>query len=135
MIISVKSENTPVYQKEKWSEIGIHNYIKIIIIGCLFFYVFYREINSVVYSWITDSSWSHGFLIPLFSLYFINQRKKEIINLHTKPNYLGLLFLIASIFIYIFNIVLFYYLFLEISLCLNDLHTQGVKFNLKPYLE
>ncbi len=105
MVISIKRDNTLLCKKEKWSEIGIHNYIKIIIIGCLFFYVFYREINSIVYSWITDSSWSHGFLIPLFSLYFINQHKKEIINLQTEPNYLGLLFLIISILVYIFNIV------------------------------
>ena len=105
MVISVKNENAPIYKKEKWSEIGIHNYIKIIIIVSLFFYVFYREINSIIYSWITDSSWSHGFLIPLFSLYFINQHKKEIINLQSNPNYLGLLFLVFSILIYIFNIV------------------------------
>ena len=105
MVISIKSENTPVCKKEKWSEIEVHNYIKIIIIGCFFYYLFYRDISSIVYSWITDSSWSHGFLIPLFSLYFINQHKKEIINLQTKPNYLGLLFLVISIFIYIFNIV------------------------------
>ena len=105
MVISVKSGNTQVCIKEKWIDIGIHNFIKIIIIGCLFYYVFYREINSIVYNWITDSSWSHGFLIPLFSLYFINQHKKEIINLHKKPNYLGLFFLIASILVYIFNIV------------------------------
>jgi exosortase len=105
MDISVKSEKTHVCQKEKWSDIGIHNYIKIIIIGSLFFYVFYREINNIVYSWITDSSWSHGFLIPLFSLYFINQHKKEIINLHSSPNYLGLIFMLVSIFLYIFNLI------------------------------
>jgi exosortase len=58
-----------------------------------------------VYRWITDSSWSHGFLIPLFSLYFINQHKKEILNLEGRPNYLGLIFLVCAILFYIFNIV------------------------------
>ena len=45
------------------------------------------------------------FLIPLFSLYFINQHKSEILNLRTKPNYLGLFFLICGILFYFFNIV------------------------------
>jgi len=105
MVISIKSEKTLLCKKEKWSEIEIQHYIKIIIIGCFFYYLFYRDINNIVCSWITDSSWSHGFLIPLFSLYFINQKKKEIVNLQTKPNYIGLLFLITSILVYIFNIV------------------------------
>ena len=44
-------------------------------------------------------------LIPLFSLYFIDQRKQQILNLRTRPNYLGLLLLICCIVFYPFNIV------------------------------
>jgi exosortase len=96
-------------QKRRWSELGIHNYIKIFIIGGLFCYLFQSEITSIVNKWVTDSSWSHGFLIPLFSLYFINQTKSEILNLHPRPNYLGLLLLICSIIFYPLNIVHFQY--------------------------
>ncbi len=88
-----------------WRELGFHRCIKILIIGVLFCHLFYNAIEGVVYRWITDSSWSHGFLIPLFSLYFINQRKSEILNLQSKPNYLGLFFLICAILFYFFNIV------------------------------
>jgi exosortase len=91
--------------RHKWRELGPHNYIKILITGGLFWYLFHREINIIVYRWVTDSSWSHGFLIPLFSLYFINQHKKDILNLQTRPNYLGLFFLILGILFYIFNTV------------------------------
>ena len=105
MVIPVKSKDTQLYIKEHWSEIGLHNWIRTIIIAGLFFFVFYREINSIVYVWINDSNWSHGFLIPFFSLYFVNQHKKEIINLETKPNYFGLPFLILCILFYVFNIV------------------------------
>ena len=89
----------------QWCELGPHEYIRILIIGGLYWYLFHREINSIVYRWVTDSSWSHGFLVPLFSLFFVNQHKKEILNLQTKPNYLGLLFLVCAILFYIFNIV------------------------------
>jgi exosortase len=93
------------FQKQQWRELGLHNYVKMLIIGGLFYYLFRNEIESIVHRWLSDSSWSHGFLIPLFSLYFINRHKKEILNLRTRPNYLGLFFLICGILFYPFNII------------------------------
>ncbi|MDD5326408.1 MAG: exosortase/archaeosortase family protein [Phycisphaerae bacterium] len=91
--------------RSSWNELPVHSYVKIAIIGGLFVYLFYGEIESIVGQWITDSSWSHGFLIPLFSLYFIDQAKGEILNLRPRPNYLGLLFMILGILFYFFNVV------------------------------
>ncbi len=89
-------------RKQQWCELGVHNYVKILIIGALFYCLFRGEIRSIVHRWLTDGSWSHGFLIPLFSLYFINQAKSEILNLQTRPNYLGLFFLICCLGFYPF---------------------------------
>jgi exosortase len=89
----------------QWRDLGVHNYIKILIIGGLFCFLFRNEIEGIVNRWLTDSSWSHGFLIPLFSLYFVNQKREEILNLRSRPNYLGLVFLIFGILFYPFNIV------------------------------
>ncbi len=88
----------------RWRELGIHNYVKIGIIALLFYLVYHVEIDRIVYRW-RDPSWSHGFLIPLFSLYFLQQAKDEILNLKFKPNYLGLLFLICGLAFYPFNII------------------------------
>jgi len=96
--------NTPL-RKRLWRELGLHNYIKISIIATLFYFLFRVDIINIVQKWINDSSWSHGFLIPFFSLYFINQKKPEILNLEYKPNYLGLFFLICGILFYPINIV------------------------------
>ncbi|MHC4104571.1 MAG: exosortase/archaeosortase family protein [Planctomycetota bacterium] len=92
-------------QKQRWRELGVHNYIRILIIGGVFCFLFRNEIAGIVNRWLTDSSWSHGFLIPLFSLYFVNQKSQEILNLRSRPNYLGLVFLICGILFYPFNIV------------------------------
>ncbi len=108
----VQEPSVPL-RKEEWRELGVHSYVKMLMIGGLFYYLFHNEIGSIVRRWLTDSSWSHGFLIPLFSLYFINQRKKEILNLQTRPNYLGLFFLICGIAFYPLNIVHFRYGYLR----------------------
>ena len=63
-----------------WRELGIHAYVKMLIIAVLFCYLFRHEIGAIVQRWVNDPSWSHGFLIPLFSLYFLNQHKKDIIK-------------------------------------------------------
>ncbi|MFH1716568.1 MAG: exosortase/archaeosortase family protein [Planctomycetota bacterium] len=88
-----------------WRELGLHTYVRIAIISGLFSFLFRNEIRSIVRGWLADSSWSHGFLIPLFSLYFVNQRKADILNLRAGPNYLGLAFLICGILLYPFNMV------------------------------
>lgn len=111
--ITATQQSGPPTPKQQWRELGVHNYIKMLIIGGLFFCLFRREIETIVSKWLTDSSWSHGFLIPLFSLYFLNQRKTQILNLQTKPNYLGLFFLICGILFYPFNIVHLHYAYLR----------------------
>jgi len=104
-------------QRHQWRELGAHNYIKILIIAGLFCFLFRNEIAGIVNRWLTDSSWSHGFLIPLFSLYFVNQKREEILrcawNYELKPNYLGLVFLVFGILFYPFNIVHFQYGYLR----------------------
>jgi len=90
-------------RKQSWCEVGVHSYVKMLIIGGLFYSLFHHEIDSIVQRW-KEPNWSHGFLIPLFSLYFVNQRKSEILNLQAKPNYLGLFFLVFGILFYFFNI-------------------------------
>jgi exosortase len=87
-----------------WRQLSIHTYIKAFIVAVLFYLLFYRDIGSLVYTWQGDSSWSHGFLIPLFSLYFIHHRKEEILAVKPKSNYLGLFLMIAGFILYTFNL-------------------------------
>jgi exosortase len=110
-----------------WSEVGRHGWVKLIVVGGLLCFLFRHEIASLVRLWGTDPNWSHGFLIPLFSLYFINQRRAQILGLEyvrdpladllhghgpprllpgeTRANYLGLLFLLVLLAFHVFNVV------------------------------
>jgi exosortase len=95
--------NTPVIN-QSWRQLGVHSYVKMAIIGGLLFWLFNGEVWGIIRAW-ADPSWSHGILIPIFSLYFLNQNKNEILNASFKPNYIGLVLLVFVILFYIFNIV------------------------------
>lgn len=101
-VTETHESSTPV-GKQDWRELGLHSYIKMAIVGGLLWYLFRGEIQAVVGTWMTDSSWSHGFLIPLFSLYFLNQHRGEILNARVKPDYLGLVLLLVVIALHVFN--------------------------------
>ncbi len=89
----------------RWQGLSVHSWIKIAIIGAAFWWVFHAELTRVVGRWMSDPSWSHGFLIPLFSLYFLNQHREDLLGMAPRPNYLGLLSLSVAIAFYLFNVV------------------------------
>jgi exosortase len=92
-----------------WTGLSAHAYIKAVLLAAAIYSVFHVEIYSIVFQWITDSSWSHGFIIPVFSLYFLNQRKKEILSFEPHTNWLGLIFLLCCLVFYV--LVIFVYRF------------------------
>lgn len=100
-----KQRSSPPAQRS-WGELGRCSFVKTAIIAGLLCLVFHGEIRRLVRLWVSDPSWSHGFLIPLFSLYFINQRRDAILEaLPARPNYLGLGLLLGTLAFYVFNVV------------------------------
>ena len=104
---SVLEESTTAATLRSWRELSVHVYVKIGVISALFYSLFYVEINKTVSEWASNPSWSHGFLIPCFSLYFINQKKEEILGGQSKPSYVGLFLLVCGILFYPLNIAHF----------------------------
>jgi exosortase len=84
---------------------GLHQWIRWSLVGVLFVAVFHAEMIRVVRVWMHDASWSHGFLIPFFSLYLVTQRKHALLTLdRIRPCYPGLGLLITSVAVYMFNV-------------------------------
>ena len=92
----------------KWTDLPAASYLKIATIAVLFYCFFHQEIAGLFRMWVTDPSWSHGFLIPLFSLYFLHQKRQEILTTPAKPSYFfGLCGLVFFLILYILNVVQF----------------------------
>ncbi len=71
-----------------WLDLGVHAYVRMAVIGILIWWIFREEVNGVVRQW-ANPSWSHGILIPFFSLYFLNQKKDEILSIkNPRPSWL-----------------------------------------------
>lgn len=87
--------------EKSWFELGVRTFIKIAVLGVLIWWFYREEINSIIKTWIRNPSWSHGFLIPLFSLYFLNQNKDNILSIKEyKPSwFMGLGALVFFLFI------------------------------------
>ena len=111
----------------RWAGLGPYAFAKIVTVGALLSFLFRAEIGRLVHLWTADPNWSHGFLIPLFSLYFVHRRRQQILGLQhvrdplvdllhgrrpprlssgqTRPNYLGLFLLLLILAFYAFNVV------------------------------
>ncbi len=90
-----------------WGALDSSVYVKVTLIALLLWWFFRHEIDNVVYRWATDPSWSHGFLIPVFSLYFLSQHTRDVVALKPKVSYLGLILLIGCFIFYTLDIVYF----------------------------
>ena len=104
--VQISSSDTA--RESRWADMSISAWIRIVILAALFVWFFGQDLWGMIHRWSTDASWSHGFLIPLFSLYFLNQRKDRILGQHLRPNWVaGLALFIVCLLLYPLNIVQF----------------------------
>lgn len=95
-----------------WGSLGVHVWVKLLLVAVAFCALFYDILHKLIYNWMKPE-WSHGFLIPLFSLYFLNQTKDRLLPLDPKPSYWGLVGLLACIVFYPLNFVQFQVAYFE----------------------
>jgi len=103
-------------------------WIKLLVIAGLFAAVNWRQFTVLVNKWLVDVNWSHGFLIPFFSLYLLYTRREPLFAVYRRSCLWGLG--LAVLFIVV--ILLGYYPF-QIS-WLSQIGMVGLCFSLVLYL-
>lgn len=80
------------------------------IIGLLLAILYRRVAMKLFYDWYAIPDYSHGFLVPLFSIFLIWEKRKNLINIPVKPTWAGvplILFSIAVLIVGVYGVELF----------------------------
>ena len=88
-----------------------------IIIACLSI-LYFRVVRGLVADWINLPDFSHGFLIPLVSFYFIYERRKELSVLSPSGSWTGFVLLVFGIFLLLLGNLATEYFTMRFSLLL-----------------
>ena len=79
----------------------VKRYFPIILISLIVIAIYFQAIIEMVTQWWDDSNYSHGFLIPIVSIYLIWQKKEDFQNIIQKKSNLGLIIILLGAMIYI----------------------------------
>ena len=80
---------------------------RILLLAGLMVWLNFWQLRIMARTWIDDPNWSHGFLIPLFSIYFLYSRRNELCLARRRICFWGLaltlfgiFFTIAGVYVY-----------------------------------
>ncbi|HHH76465.1 MAG TPA: exosortase/archaeosortase family protein, partial [Phycisphaerae bacterium] len=85
--------------QESLASVGfpLETWAKILLLGGVFILLTYWQYRPILLNCLSDTNWSHGFVIPLFSLFLLYQRRGEIMTTPRKASYVGLALMIFGI--------------------------------------
>ena len=76
-------------------------YLPLILLSILLIGIYFQVIIELVVQWWDDPNYSHGFLIPLVSGFFVWKARKKLGTLPTQNSNWGLLVLVAGLGLYV----------------------------------
>ncbi len=72
--------------------------VRLCVVAALIGLAYWEPIrHSLVTRWLNDGNWSHGWLVPVFSLYFVSMRREELSRAVVKPSYVGAVILVLAL--------------------------------------
>lgn len=85
--------------------IGSRGLARIAVLGTLLVIVFWGPLSlTVIHRWKNDADWSHGWLVPLFSLYFLHAHSAQLASAVRRINYAGLLVVLGALGVYFWTL-------------------------------
>jgi len=70
---------------------------KMLLLAGAFLLLNHKYLAKLVKVWYTEPDWSHGFIIPLFCLYFLASNYQKLLKVKVKPAYSGLLIVLMGL--------------------------------------
>jgi len=89
----------------RWSAlIGPVGWWKIGIIAAFLGLIYRDELAFMFHVWTHDGDWSHGLLVPVYSLYFLHTRRRWLVGSRPQGSYLGLAFLGLAVLLFLASV-------------------------------
>lgn len=79
-------------------------WLPIAVIGVLLTALYYRIGIKLVVDWYNIADYSHGFLVPLFSLFLVWDRRRKLAETPVRPSWSGLPLVVLGLVILIFGV-------------------------------
>jgi len=70
---------------------------KMLLLGGAFLWLNHGYLTKLVRVWWTEPDWSHGFIIPLFCVYFLASNYQKLLKVRVKPTEIGLVIVMMGL--------------------------------------
>jgi len=81
---------TPAPARVEWADVPLHAWVQVGVLAALFIALHWNLLAVMGAIARRDPDWSHAFLVPAFSLYFVHQRRQAILAADTRTCWWGL---------------------------------------------
>ncbi len=88
-----------------WAALGPAGTIKLLVLVGLFAWLYFPHLVRLFNYWLRPD-WSHGFLIPLFSLYLVHNKRDELLSGEHRGSVWGAVLVVLSVLAYVASIIL-----------------------------
>lgn len=78
--------------------------MRVAVLALLAVLAYWPELRRIVDKWQTDGDWSHGWLVPLFSLYFLHLQRERLARVPSRTSWFGLIALVSSLAVYLWHL-------------------------------
>jgi len=100
------SENTELLQKNGDTKNPSEKnwLVSWLLLGLLLLAVYYRVAGKLIYDWYDLPDYSHGFLVPLFSLFLVWERRASLQKVPIRQSWKGIAFILVGILLLILGV-------------------------------
>jgi len=92
---------TPTRAVPRWDDVlPPQSWVRIAVLTGLLTLAYGHVLMGMVGKWLHDANWSHGWLVPLFSVFFLVTRRAQLLYCRPRTNWIGGVILVAALTLY-----------------------------------
>jgi exosortase len=89
----------------RWADlIGAVGWWKIAILSALIALIYRQELGRMFFIWTHNGDWSHGLLVPVYSLYFLHSRRHKLLGAEPRGSYAGLFIVGLAVVLFLLSV-------------------------------